>query len=135
MGAKMTRFETVFALYETARDLPYQPGSNDCFFLGLQIVDALTGTARVKEFKGSYRTLAGAHKALLKRGYESVIPLMETLCEPIGWGSAHVGDLAVIVEVNGAEHLAFHGGNGWHSITADGPRSWPLSAAKQAFKV
>jgi len=130
----MNRVSLVSSLIRRARIEPYSPGQNDCFFLGLRIIDAVKGTAHVKAFSGSYKTLTGAHKALRKRGHKSVVALMSELLPVIPWGSATIGDLTV-VEVDGVEHVGVHGGQAWHSITAAGPRSWPLNLAKAAFKV
>lgn len=130
----MMRSSTVAGIVKTARSEPYAYGVNDCFFLGLRVIDALQGTSHAKAFSGSYRTLVGAHKALRKRGHKSVVTLLEGLVESIPWGRACIGDLAV-VEVDGAEHVAVHGGQSWLSITEAGPRSWPLHLAKRAFKV
>ncbi|WP_425087764.1 DUF6950 family protein [Stappia sp.] len=130
----MTRSATVAAIIKTARVEPYAYGTNDCFFLGLRVIDALQGTRHAKAFAGSYRTVIGAHKALRKRGHTSIVTLFAELVSETPWGQARIGDLAV-VEVDGAEHVAVHGGQSWMSITEAGPRSWPLSAAKSAFKV
>lgn len=130
----MTRSATVARIIKTARDDPYAYGGNDCFFLGLRVIDTLQGTSHAKAFAGSYRTLRGAHKALRKRGHTSVVTLLAELVPDIPWGRAQIGDLAV-VDVDGAEHVAVHGGQSWMSITEAGPRSWALSAAKSAFKV
>lgn len=130
----MTRSSTVAGIIKAARAAPYAYGANDCFFLGMRVIDTLQGTGHAKAFSGAYRTLRGAHKALRKRGHKTIVTLLAELVPGIPWGRAEIGDIAV-VEVDGAEHVAVHGGQAWMSITEAGPRSWPLSAAKCAFKV
>ncbi len=130
----MNRAQIVSGLVKTARKEPYAYGVNDCFFLGLKVIDALQGTSHVKAFSGAYTTLLGANRALRKRGHKSIVTLYSEMVEPIAWGQSCIGDLAV-VEVDGAEHVAVNGGQAWHSITEAGPRSWPLHLAKCAFKV
>lgn len=130
----MSRVRIVTDIITAARAEPYAYGSNDCFFLGLKVIDALQGTGHVHAFAGSYTTLLGANRTLRRRGHKSVVTLYAELVEPIAWGSARIGDVAV-VDSAGVEHVAVHGGQSWLSITAEGPMSWPLEAAKQAFGV
>lgn len=130
----MTRFEVVSNVLQTAISEPYKYGSNDCFFLGLKTIDALTGTQWVKHYSGAYKTLLGANRALRRRGHASLVDLYRELVLPIAWGRSRIGDVAVI-EVGGVEHIAVHGGQSWHSITEAGHIVWPLDHAKQAFEV
>lgn len=130
----MNRSALVSGIIRTALAEAYAYGVNDCFFLGLKVIDGLQGTSHIKSFAGSYRTLTGAHRALRKRGHETIVTLYAELLPIIPWGHARIGDLAV-VDIDGAEHVAVHGGQAWMSITEDGPRSWPLHLAKSAFRV
>jgi len=129
-----SRAEITTRILTEARRAPYAFGVNDCFFMGLRQIDAIQGTAHAEEHKGVYSTLSGAQRALRRRGHKSLVTYYATLLRPIGWGSARIGDLA-IVEIDGAEHVGIHGGLGWHSITESGPRRWDLQLAKQAFGV
>lgn len=130
----MTRFAIVSGIIKTARDESYAYGVNDCFFLGLKVIDALQGTEHVKTYAGAYSTLRGAQKALRKRKHKSLVTFYAELVPVIPWGRAQIGDLAV-VEIDGAEHIGVHGGQAWMSITEAGPVTWPLHLAKCAFKV
>lgn len=117
-----------------ARSRPYVPGFNDCFFLGLRQIDWIQGTEHEAAHKGAYTTIKGANRALRRRGHTTLVTYFAGLVEPISWGAARIGDLA-IVEVDGAEHVGLHGGLGWQSITDAGPVRWNLAQAKQAFGV
>ncbi|WP_420406905.1 DUF6950 family protein [Hoeflea sp.] len=134
MSAPVNRAATVSGIVRTARAETYVYGSNDCFFLGLKVIDALNGTSHVKTYSGAYRTLKGAQRALRKRGHTSIVTLYAGLLPQIPWGRARIGDLAV-VDVDGVEHVGVHGGQAWMSITESGPVTWPLHMAKAAFKV
>jgi hypothetical protein len=122
-----------------AKAAPYAYGVNDCFFLGLRQIDALRRTAYEAAHAGAYSTLSGANRALRRRGHTSLATYFMALGEqdgwgPIAWGSARIGDVAVI-EIDGAEHVGIHGGRAWQSITEAGPAHWDLCRAIQAFKV
>ena len=130
----MNRFDIVSGIIEKARAEPYAYGVNDCFFLGLKVIDALQGTGHAKTYSGSYKTLIGAQKALRKRKHKTLVTFFAAMLEPAAWGSARIGDVAVI-DIDGAEHVGVHGGQAWMSITENGPVNWPLHFAKQAFKV
>lgn len=130
----MNRSALVSGIIRTARTEVYAYGVNDCFFLGLKVIDALQGTAHVETYAGAYETLKGAQKALRKRKHTSLVTFFAGLLPVIQWGHARIGDLA-IVDIDGAEHVAIHGGQAWMSITEAGPRSWPLHLSKCAFRV
>lgn len=121
-------------ILKEARTRPYVYGVNDCFFLGLRQIDAIQGTAHEVAHRRTYSTLLGANRALRRRGHKTLVTYFAELVEPIAWGAARIGDLA-IVEIDGAEHVALHGGLGWQSITEAGPARWDLARAKQAFGV
>ena len=128
------RAEITTRILAEARAAPYAYGVNDCFFMGLRQIDAIQGTAHAEAHAGAYSTLLGAQRELRRRGHTSLVTYYATLLRPIGWGSARIGDLAII-EAGDGEHVGIHGGLGWHSITEDGPRRWDLQRAKQAFGV
>lgn len=114
---------------------PYDPGDQDCFFLLLDVIDAVRGTNYRARFAGRYTTLAGAQRALRKEGHSSLVGLLEDLLQaPMPAGLAEIGDGAVC-EIDGLEHAAFWNGSGWSSRTADGPRIFTHADVKAAFKV
>lgn len=121
-------------IFKAARSEPYAYGVNDCFFMGLRQIDAIRGTAHEAGHAGAYTTLLGANRALRRKGHRTLVTYLAGFVQEIAWGSARIGDLAVI-EIDRAEHVALHGGQGWLSITEGGPVSWPLAQAKQAFGV
>lgn len=136
MGAAMSRFITVDRAIVEAMSAPYAYNKNDCFMLALTVIDALRGTSYVKKYKGRYTTIKGAHRALLNDGHKSFVTFFEALleAEPVGFGSAQIGDIAVC-DLGGAEHLAVYGGNVWHSISLDGPVTFTNQDVKAVFKV
>jgi hypothetical protein len=103
----MNRFRTVEALIHAELAKPYAYGEGDCFSLGCALVDALEGTSLVKKYSKAYRTLAGAQKALRKRGFKSLVDFwaVELGRPSTGAADARFGDLVVLRLADGAEHV------------------------------
>lgn len=103
----MNRFRIVEATL--ARELAklYAYGTADCFMLGCAFIDALTGWPFADEYRGAYRTLAGAQRALRRRGHKSLVSFFaaELGQEPKGGAEARLGDLVVLRLSDGAEHV------------------------------
>ncbi|MEM1375867.1 MAG: hypothetical protein AAGG69_00615 [Pseudomonadota bacterium] len=132
----MSRFDVVCKLLDEGRAADYAYGRNDCFMLGMRVIDALRGTEFEVRYRGRYRTLRGAKTALRKEGHTSIVGLLRDIldAEPIGFGSAVVGDVAVC-EREGREHMTVFGGNAWHAISAEGDLAFTHADVKAAFKV
>ncbi len=103
----MERFRIVNATLERELSTPYAYGSADCFHLGCAFADAFNGTDFVGKYRGAYTTLAGAQRALRKRGFASLVDFWSTELgqEPDGAASAQIGDLVILRLADGAEHV------------------------------
>jgi hypothetical protein len=103
----MNRFRIVEATLERELAKPYAYGSADCFMLGCAFVDALTGSALAGKYRGAYRTLAGAQRALRRRGHRSLVSFFvdELQQEPKGGAEARLGDLVILRLSDSAEHV------------------------------
>ncbi|MDX0213076.1 hypothetical protein GOC35_15650 [Sinorhizobium meliloti] len=103
----MNRFRIVEATLMRELAKPYAYGSADCFMLGCAFIDALTGLATADKYRGAYRTLAGAQRALRRRGHTSLVSFFtaELGQEPKGGAEARLGDLVILRLSDGAEHV------------------------------
>ena len=103
----MNRFRIVEATLARELARPYAYGSADCFTLGCAFVDALTGSALADTYRGAYRTLAGAQRALRRRGHTSLVSFFaaELGQQPKGGAEARLGDLVILRLSDGAEHV------------------------------
>ncbi|SDP92545.1 hypothetical protein SAMN05428967_4477 [Phyllobacterium sp. YR620] len=100
----MTRFQIVEATLNAELAKPYQYGVADCFFLGIAMIDALSGSDHRTGFAKAYRTLAGAQRALRKRGHVSLVTLFDTIVERCAPAEARLGDV-VILQLGEHEHV------------------------------
>ncbi|MDX1053553.1 DUF6950 family protein [Sinorhizobium medicae] len=103
----MNRFRIVEATLARELAKPYAYGSADCFMLGCAFVDALTGSSLAGTYRGAYRTLAGAQRALRRRGHTSLVSFFaaELGQQPKGGAEARLGDLVILSLADGAEHV------------------------------
>ncbi len=103
----MNRFRIVEATLARELAKPYDYGSADCFMLGCAFVDTLTGSALADKYRSAYRTLAGAQRALRRRGHASLVSFFtaELGQEPKGGAEARLGDLVILRLSDGAEHV------------------------------
>lgn len=131
----MSRFRILERIIAAEFAKLYEPGKADCFFFGLATIDALAGTALVTKYAGSYKTLAGAHKALVKRGHGSIADLFATHLERIGPARAALGDIVVLRLPDGAEHVAVCVGAKFLTKTAAGKSFHDLAECVAAFRV
>ncbi len=135
MGAEMSRFETVQSVLVAELAKPYIYGESDCFFLGCQMADALDPSrGMVGKYRRSYRTLAGAQRALRKRGHKSLTTFFAAHLEPTAPAQAMFGDLAIVV-VDGGEHVAICLGDRFTSKTASGEVNFRLPDCVAAFRL
>ncbi|MDW9770383.1 hypothetical protein GOC40_00375 [Sinorhizobium meliloti] len=103
----MNRFRIVEATLTRELAKPYAYGSADCFMLGCAFIDALAGSGTADKYRGAYRTLAGAQRALRRRGHTSLVSFFaaELGQEPKGGAEARLGDLVILRLSDGAEHV------------------------------
>lgn len=133
----MNRFRIVEATLSEELEKPYAYGSADCFFLGCAMIDALTGSEHVKKYAGSYDSLLGAQKALRRRKHKSLVTFFSSLLgqEPVGAAQARMGDIAVLVLPDGAEHVAICVGLRFTTKTPEGRQDFGLPEVVAAFQI
>lgn len=103
------RFRIVAETLAREMAKPYGYGwseeASDCFFCGCAVADALDpALGLVERYRGAYSTLAGAQRALLRRGHRSLATLFAEHLTPVAPAMARLGDLAVL-SWDGAEHV------------------------------
>lgn len=136
MGAEMSRFEIMTPVLQAELDKPYVFGESDCFFLGCQMADAYDPSREMTfSYWRSYRTLAGAQRALRKRGHKSLTSFFEQHLERVSPAQAQVGDIVVILIENG-EHVGICLGASGRFVTktADGPSYHRMADCIAAFR-
>jgi len=133
----MSRFRVVEATLAAELAKPYAYGTADCFFLGCAMIDALTGAETAKKYLGSYRTLAGAQKALRKRKHKSLVTFFaaELDQQPKGAAEARMGDLVILRLDDGAEHVGICLGLRFVTKTPVGRQDFGLSEVTAAFHI
>jgi hypothetical protein len=132
----MTRFETMMPVLGIELDKPYVFGESDCFFLGCQIADAFEPSREMTfSYWRSYKTLAGAQRALRKRGHKSLKLFFAQHLEAISPSQAQVGDIVVILIENG-EHVGICLGASGRFVTkmANGPSYHRVAECIAAFR-
>ncbi|OHV81604.1 DUF6950 family protein [Rhizobium sp. LCM 4573] len=133
----MNRFRIVEAALTAELAKPYVYGEGDCFFLGCAVVDALEGTSLVSKYRGAYKTLGGANRALRKRGHKSLVSFWaaELGREPIAAAEAQLGDLVILRLSDGAEHVGVCLGLRFVTKADKGRQDYGLSDVIAAFRI
>lgn len=136
----MNRFRIVDATLTAELAKPYAygtPEKSDCFMMGLAMVDALEGTQRAAKYAGAYRTLAGAQRALRRRGHASLVSFFTAELErdPVGGASAQLGDLVILRLADGAEHVGVCLGARFRTKTPAGRLDCSLADVVAAFRI
>lgn len=90
---------------------PFSYGSHDCCYAAADCVKAITGTDLMVDYRGKYRSAAGAARALKSIGKGTLLKTLISLVPQYGGkriavASAHKGDLVV---TNKALHDAVQG--------------------------
>lgn len=90
---------------ENARNQAFRWGENDCCMFANRVYCAMTGQDIAAEFRGTYKTAAGAMRALKKRGFHSIREAVSHYVgNEINPKQAQRGDLVLVVR-DGAESL------------------------------
>lgn len=131
----MNRFRVVEATLNAELAIPYAYCSADCFHLGCSMIDALTGSSLVRTYSGAYRTLAGAQRALRRRGHSSLVTLLAEHVDRVPPAEARVGDIVVLLLADGAEHCGVCLGGRFVTKTEAGRSDHALSDCIAAFRV
>lgn len=129
-----SRFDQVARVLETEFAKPYVPGKSDCFFTFIRLADTLDPSLGLeKAYAGTYRTLAGAQRALRRRGHTSLVDLFGTHMERCGAAQARVGDIGVILLADG-EHVGACVGAQFVTKTSRGQTFHDLADVIAAFR-
>ena len=92
-----SRFHIAAAVLLEELAKPYEPGVADCFVLGCRIADAFDpGRAMTDRYARAYSTLAGAQRALRRRGYADLVAFWEKHLPRVAPAAAQTGDLVVL---------------------------------------
>lgn len=136
----MNRFRVVKAALARELATPYaygDPERSDCFMMGCALVDELEGRSLVETYAGAYKTLAGAQRALRKRGFSSLTDFWtaELGRPPVAPAEAQFGDLAILKLSDGAEHVAVCLGTRFRTKTPNGASDHALAEVTAAFHI
>jgi hypothetical protein len=136
----MNRFRIVEATLTAELAKPYaygDPDQSDCFMMGCALVDALEGLSLTEKYAGAYKTLAGAQKALRKRGFKSLVDFWTSeIGRPaVGAAEANFGDLVILRLSDCAEHVGICIGRRFVTKTPAGREDHDISAVIAAFRV
>lgn len=89
-------WEPALAAYVSATERdPHAYGVHDCALDAADAVRAMTGIDYAAEFRGRYRSAAGAVRALRDRGRGSLEATLDAKFQPVAIGFARRGDLAL----------------------------------------
>lgn len=113
----------------------FRPGQMDCGLFSGGAVEAMTGEDVNAPFRGKYRTMAGASKALAKLGFDDHIAYTASLYPEIPPLMAQRGDVAVVTDVDGNPALGIVQGSQIYVMTLNGLSLTPLTAAVRAFRI
>ncbi len=111
-------------------------GVSDCLMTAADAIKAVTGEDPLAEFRGKYKTEAGAARKMRANGCENVRDVFETYLqlEPVNRLSARRGDLGVI-RINGEYVAGFICGSGFAAKQPHGLAFFPVTDIEQAYKV
>lgn len=129
-----SRFDRVARVLEVEFAKPYVPGKSDCFFTFIRLADSLDPSLNLeKTYAGAYRTLAGAQRALRRKGFATLPDLFAAHMDACAPAQARVGDLAVIRLADG-DHVAASVGGKFVTKTAKGRSFHDLADVIAAFR-
>lgn len=136
----MNRFRIVEATLTAELAKPYaygNPAQSDCFFMGLALVDALEGSQLARTYAGCYSTLAGAQRALRRRGYATLVSFFSAALNRSekGGAEARFGDLVILRLDDGAEHVGVCLGTRFRTKAPAGARDYSLDSVVAAFHI
>ncbi|PWJ81471.1 hypothetical protein C7441_1102 [Pseudaminobacter salicylatoxidans] len=111
-------------------------GRSDCLMTVGDAIQAVVGIDPFAEFRGRYRTEAGAARHLRRNGCENVRDVFETFLglEPVNRFSARRGDVGVML-INDEFTAGFICGSGFAVKQPHGLTFFPATDIVQAYKV
>jgi hypothetical protein len=136
----MNRFRIVESTLTGELAKPYDYGTperSDCFMMGCALVDALESMALSEKYRDAYRTLAGAQRALRRRGFRSLTDFwtVELARPPAAAAEARFGDLVILRLADGAEHVGVCLGTRFVTKTAHGRADHSLADVVATFHI
>jgi len=115
-------------------ETPFVYGSADCGAFAGGAVEAMTGTNPLASVAGKYKTMAGALRALKRKGYEDHVAYAASVLTEIDPLFASFGDIAVVPTEEGpalgvvvGAHIEVRAPNGRGLV--------PLTDAVRAFRM
>ena len=120
-------------LTETAAQ-GFHYGSNDCALFAAGAVRAMTGHDPAAAWRGTYTTLEGGLKRLMKAGFDDHVALVGNLLPDVALAFAQVGDIALVAAPDGPA-LGIIVGETIACLTPRGLGHLPREAALRAWTV
>jgi hypothetical protein len=120
-------------LTQTAHE-GFRYGSNDCALFAAGAVRAMTGHDPAAAWRGTYTTLEGGLKRLMKAGFDDHVALVASLFQDVAPAFAQVGDLALVDAPDGPA-LGIVVGDTIACMAPQGMGHLPRQAALRAWTV
>lgn len=131
IAERISTWEAALSEYiDSKRDAPFEYGVNDCCMFAAGAVLAMTGEDPMSEFRGKYRSLAGAVRALKEIGQGDLEATIDAKFPVVPVGVAQRGDLAYFDNSIGV----IMGGWAWF-VSDDGLERVPRSMWDKAWSV
>lgn len=111
-------------------------GVSDCLMAVGEAIHAVVGDNPLAQFKGKYKTEAGAARLMRRNGCADVKQVFELFLglEPVNRFSARRGDVGVML-INGEYVSGFICSYGFAIKQPDGLAFYPLTDIEQAYKI
>lgn len=111
-------------------------GISDCLMTAADAIEAVIGEHPLAEFRGKYKTEAGAARKMRANGCESVKDVFETYLqlELVNRLSARRGDVGVML-INDEYVAGFICGSGFAVKQPHGLTFFPVTEIEQAYRV
>lgn len=111
-------------------------GISDCLMTAADAIEAVIGENPLAEFRGKYKTEAGAARKMRANGCENVKDVLETYLElePVNRLSARRGDVGVMM-INDEYVAGFICGSGFAVKQPAGLAFFPVTDIEQAYRV
>jgi len=119
------------AVFEAARNAPYELGRHDCLRVACQAFEAITGRDYWQEFAGRYDSKAAALREIRRLGHDfgaaiTAVTGLATVTPLL----ARRGDLVLYRDDDGADHLGVCNGAHVGVLGADGMLWVPINDAR-----
>lgn len=127
--------ERLAKIIEKQRNQGFKWGDNDCCTFANTVYCTMTGRDIMAEFSGTYKTAAGAMRALKKHGFSSIREAVSHYCgDEISPRLAQRGDLVMVIR-DGAESMGVCIGAYGAFVGIEKLEFLPMSEAVTAWRV